>query len=104
MRVTIHGTVVAFRDDMYKTIVVESLEEPQNSFFKYTMMTICPNWQGTLPKLKDVGYFEFEEANAGDKYYNRETGEEGVYQYSDNYFITFVEEPKVTEKQKEFKF
>lgn len=43
MRVTIHGTVVAFRDDMYKTIVVESLEEPQNSFFKYTMMTICPN-------------------------------------------------------------
>jgi hypothetical protein len=42
------------------------------------MLTICPNWQGTLPKLGDRGFFEFEEVNSGEKYYARETGEEGT--------------------------
>lgn len=104
MRITIHGKVVGFRDAQYSKIVVETCENPITSFFKHIMMTVCPNWQGTLPKLGDVGYFEFEEVSAGEKYYNRETGEESEYQFPDNYFITFVEEPKIIESQKEFKF
>ena len=104
MRLTVHGKVVAYRDGQYKTFVLESFDEPDNSWYKYSMITICPNWQGTLPKLGDRGFFEFEEAKAGDSYYNRETGEEGIYQYTGNYFLTFVEEPQITESQKEFKF
>lgn len=43
MRTTIHGKVVAFRDGQYKTFVVESFDEPDNSWYKYSMLTICPN-------------------------------------------------------------
>lgn len=104
MRTTIHGRVVAFRDGQYKTFVVESFDEPDNSWYKYSMLTICPNWQGALPKLGDRGFFEFEEVNSGEKYYVRETGEEGTYLYSGNYFMNFIPEPQIVESQKEFKF
>ena len=104
MRAIIHGKVVAYRDGQYKTFVVESFDEPEKSWNKFSMLTICPNWQGTLPKLGDRGFFEYEEVNSGEKYYARETGEEGTYLYSGNYFMNFIEEPQVTESQKEFKF
>jgi hypothetical protein len=68
------------------------------------MLTICPNWQGVLPKLGDQGYFEVEEVKSGEKYYMRETGEENTYLYSGTYFINFIEEPQIVESQNEFKF
>jgi hypothetical protein len=68
------------------------------------MLTICPNWQGSLPKVQDQGFFEFEEVQGGDPYYNRETGEKSIYQYSGIYFLSFISEPQITESQKEFKF
>ena len=40
----------------------------------------------------------------GEKYYERETGEEGTYLYSGNYFMNFIEEPQTAESKKEFKF
>jgi hypothetical protein len=51
-----------------------------------------------------VGYFQFEEVRGGEKYYDRSTGEENIYQYSGIYFMDYVPEPQVVEQQKEFKF
>ena len=51
MRTTYHGRVVAFQDGQYKQIVVQNLDEPENSWNRYVMLTICPNWQGSLPKI-----------------------------------------------------
>lgn len=104
MRTTYHGRIVAFQDGQYKQLVVQNLDEPENSWDRYVMLTVCPNWQGILPKIWDIGYFEFEEVRGGDVYHNRETGEESIYQYSGTYFLTFIPEPQVTENQKEFKF
>ena len=104
MRTTYHGRVVAFQDGQYKQIVVQNLDEPENSWDRYVMLTICPNWQGSIPKIEEQGFFEFEEVQGGEKYYNRSTGTENIYQYSGVYFMGFVPEPQITESQKEFKF
>lgn len=104
MRITIHGKVVAYREAQYSKLVIESFDEPVTSVFKYIMMTICPNWQGIIPKLGNSGYFEYEEVQAGEPYYNRETGEISSYQFPDNYFINFIEDSTITITQKEFKF
>lgn len=104
MRTTYHGKVVAFQDGQYKQIVVQNLDEPENSWDRYVMLTICPNWLGNLPKIGDIGYFQFEEVRGGEKYYDRSTGEENIYQYSGIYFMDYVPEPQVVEQQKEFKF
>ena len=85
-------------------MVVQNLDEPENSWDRYIMLTICPNWQGSFPKIWDKGYFEFEEVQGGETYYNRSTGTEDIYQYSGIYFMGFIEEPQITENQKEFKF
>ena len=61
MRTTYHGRVVAFQDGQYKQIVVQNLDEPENSWDRYVMLTICPNWQGSIPKVQEQGFFEFEE-------------------------------------------
>lgn len=103
MRATYYGRVVAFQDGQYKQMVVQNLDEPENSWDRYIMLTICPNWMGQIPKINDVGYFEFEEVSAGEKYYCRETGEESIYSYSGVYFFNFIPMNN-TEEQKEFKF
>lgn len=68
------------------------------------MMTRCPNWQqiGTM-RIGDVGFVEYEIANAGDTYYNRNTGTTCVYNYSGNYFINFIKKDEEND-YKEFKF
>ena len=43
MRTTYHGRVVAFQDGQYKQIVVQNLDESENSWDRYVMLTICPN-------------------------------------------------------------
>lgn len=104
VRVTIHGLVVAYQEGQYKQIVIKNLDESENSWNRYIMMTICPNWQGLLPKLNDSGYFEYEEVKSGENYFNLITGTVEMYKYSSCYFINYVKEPEVVEQQKEFKF
>lgn len=104
MRRTVYGTIVAYQEGQYKQMVIKNLDELENSWDRYIMMTICPNWQGVLPKLNDTGYIEFEEVKGGDNYFRVTTGNIDTYKYSGCYFLNFIKEPEIIESKKEFKF
>lgn len=67
------------------------------------MMTICPNWQGNIPKLGDMGFFEFEEVQGGQEFFKVTTGEFDKYKYNGCYFLNFIEQ-KEQIINKDFKF
>lgn len=103
MRITILGQLVASQDGQYQQIVIRNLDEQENSYSRYIMMTICPNWQGTIPKLGDVGYFEFEEVQGGQQFFKIATGEFNVYKYNGCYFLNFIKQQESI-INKDFKF
>lgn len=103
MRVTLLGQLVALQEGQYKQIVIKNLDEQESSWTRYTMMTICPNWQGKIPELGDVGYFEFEEVQGGQQFFKASTGEFDMYKYNGCYFLNFVEQ-KEQIINKDFKF
>ena len=103
MKVTFHGKLVAKLDEQYTTMVFQNLDEPDNSLLKYITVTRLPNWTGVMPELNDVGFLECEYVNAGDNYYQRNTGNKETYKYTQCYFISFTKQ-KEENKVKEFKF
>lgn len=103
MRVILLGQLVALQEGQYKQIVIKNLDEQESSWTRYTMMTICPNWQGKIPELGDVGYFEFEEVQGGQQFFKASTGEFDMYKYNGCYFLNFVEQ-KEQIINKDFKF
>ena len=103
MRVTVLGQLVALQEGQYKQIVIKNLDEQESSWTRYTMMTICPNWQGKIPELGDIGYFEFEEVQGGQQFFKASTREFDMYKYNGCYFLNFVEQ-KEQIINKDFKF
>lgn len=103
MRVTVLGQLVALQEGQYRQIVIKNLDEQESSWTRYTMMTICPNWQGKIPELGDIGYFEFEEVQGGQQFFKASTGEFDMYKYNGCYFLNFVEQ-KEQITNKDFKF
>ena len=103
MRVTVLGQLVALQEGQYRQIVIKNLDEQESSWTRYTMMTICPNWQGKIPELGDIGYFEFEEVQGGQQFFKASTGEFDMYKYNGCYFLNFVEQ-KEQIINKDFKF
>ena len=103
MRITLKGKVVAFQDGQYRQIVIQNFDEQENSWSRYTTMTICPNWQGRIPILGDEGFFELEEVQGGQQFFKASTGEFDMYKYNGCYFLNFIEH-KEQIINKDFKF
>lgn len=104
MKNTIAAKLVAICDDTYTKYVFQNTAEPENSKYRYLMLTRCPNWQYYKPlKVGDEGYVEYEIAIAGEEYYNYHTNKSEVYSQTALYFINFI--PKQSEDNvKEFNF
>ena len=93
MKQTIKVKLLAERDGIYKTFVFQNLDKEDTDTFKYITVTMCPNWQYPHKiKLGDVGYLEYEYAEAGEYYYEPATGCEKQYKYSAFYFMNFIKE------------
>lgn len=92
MKVTIRGKLVAKLDEQYTTMVFQNLDEPNNSLLRYITVTKLPNWTGINPEIGDIGFIECEYVNAGDEYYQRNTGNKEMYKYTQCYFLNFVKE------------
>ena len=100
---TILGKLVAKQDDVYKNYVFQNLDQADNSLFKYTTVTICPNWQyNENIKIGDIGFVEYDLVEAGEEYFKRDCGETRQYNFSTYYFINFI--PKKEEINKELNF
>ena len=70
---------------------------------RYITTTKPPNWSGQLPELNDVGFIECEYVDAGDEYYQRNTGTKERYNYTQCYFLNFIKEKEKIES-KSYKF
>ena len=92
MKVTIRGKLVAKLDEQYTTMVFQNLDEPNNSLLRYITVTKLPNWTGVNPEIGDIGFIECEYVNAGDEYYQRNTGNKEMYKYTQCYFLNFIKE------------
>lgn len=103
MRTTFLGEVVAIRPGQYTTYVFKNLDEPNNSLLRYFTVTKLPNWDCPLLEIGDVGYVECDYVEAGDSYFQSNTGQTERYNYTVCYLIHFIEKQEQI-KQKEFNF
>ena len=97
MKTTIRGKLVAKLDEQYTTMVFQNLDEPNNSILRYVTVTKLPNWTGSIPDIGDTGFLECEYVNAGDEYYQRNTGSKEVYKYTQCYFLNFIKDKEKIE-------
>lgn len=92
MKVTIRGKLVARLDEQYASMVFQNLDEPNNSLLRYVTVTKLPNWTGKTPEIGDTGFLECEYVNAGEEYYQRDTGSKEIYKYTQCYFLNFIKD------------
>ena len=103
-KITIHGTLVAKQDGIYKNYVFKNIDEEDKSLYKYITVTQCPNWQNVENiKIGDTGFVTFEYAKAGDEYLEVSTNTIKQFKYTAFYFMNFIKDIKNT-KDKNYKF
>lgn len=103
MRTTFRGKLLAEQDDFYKNYVFQNLDEKTDSMLRYITVTRLPNWNGEEPKIGDTGFIECEYVEAGDEYFQRNTGSREQYRYTSCYFLNFIKDKEKAE-YKEYKF
>ena len=84
--------MVAKQDDFYPLFVFQNLDECDNSLLRYVTVTLLPNWNGKIPEMGDIGFLSCEYVDAGDEYYQRNTGVRETYRYTQCYFLNFIKE------------
>lgn len=98
--ITVKAQLVAKEKDLfdYTTYVFKCLEDNIPFGKKYIMCTRVPNWQAKDVDIGDVGYLEYEEVQAGDKWFNPQDNTYTPYKYTNIYFIKFIEQKDNSKK------
>lgn len=98
---TVFGQLVASEADGmgYITYVFKTLEPNAPFGHKYIMLTRVRNWEHRNLEIGEIGYVTYEEVEAGkDTYYDRMTDSMVKYNYTNIYFIKFVEKKEDNSK------
>ena len=104
MKTTIRAKLEAYNDGIYKQLVFSNPNLDPNNELYYITVVMCPNWNyNEKLDIGDIGFLEYEYAEAGNSYYNPHTNNYETYKYTSHYFINFVKE-KTRDNVKEFKF
>lgn len=90
---TIKGKLVAKKDGIY-TIYVFELENNE-----YVMCTQLPNWDVPTLTKGEIGFVTYEDAVAGEKYFNPRTGMFDIYNYTNTYFKNFIKDEEKINKE-----
>lgn len=77
--------LVANKDDRYTMYVFQNLETK-----KYIMCTRMPNWQVPDVQPGSIGFLKYAIVQAGEDYYNPQSGETSKFKYSNVYFVNFI--------------
>lgn len=88
---TYHVKLIQKKEGIYTIYVF------QNDEGEYLMCTKLPNWGVYNIKKGDTGFLTITYAVAGQKYYERSTGEEKIYKFDQCYFKEFVHDEKMGE-------
>lgn len=93
---TVKCQVVAKANCLYKSLVIQDLSNDN-----YLMLTVFPNWQGLIPEVGDVGFIEFEFAEAGKtEWFNKNLAEFNIYKNTYLVFKQFVKSSEIIENNK----
>lgn len=84
---TIRCRIVEVSKGTYSTLVVQDLQS-----LNFYMITVFPNWQNAIPDKNDKGFIEFEFAEAGTSYYNKDTKKHDTYLNTHFIFKNFINE------------
>lgn len=82
--------LLAVRDEVYSIYVFKNLDTNT-----YVMCTKLPNWQTPNVSIGDEGFLSYQDVVAGEEYYNPLTQTSHVYNYSNVYFMNFVQETEI---------
>ena len=93
------GKLVASQEDFYSQFVFQNLDEQDDSLLRYITVTKLPNWDIPRLEIGDIGFVQCEYVDAGDRYYERSTGNTEIYKYTSCYFINFIKEKEKIEKK-----
>lgn len=61
----------------------------------YLMCTKLPNWQTSNVSVGDEGFLNYEEVKAGEEYFNPATETKHIYNYSNIYFVNFLQKSEI---------
>ena len=89
---TTHATLITLKSGIYTVYVF------QQDTGEYLMCTKLPNWGAYDINIGDSGFLTYEFANAGEEYFDRETGEKRIYKFTNIYFKDFIKDVEKTEK------
>ena len=104
MLLTIKCKILIIQNAQYSHIIVDDLNRNADDELKYVDVVLLPNWEPQEIQVGDVGFLQFESVTGGEtKYKNRNTNEDCIYAYSNNYFIRFTKEIEKCEQEK-YKF
>ena len=94
--IAIKAILLAKKSGMFTVYVFKNLDTSE-----YVMCTKLPNWDFGDLSIGSIGFLTYENAIAGEKYFNPRTQTYGIYNYTKMYFKNFIEDnPNNTEEIK----
>ena len=87
--IAIHAKLIAKKNGLYTIYVFINLSNNE-----YIMCTKLPNWDFGDISIGTSGYLVYENAIAGEKYFNPKSQQFEVYNYTKLYFKNFIEDIK----------
>lgn len=86
----IHVKLLACRLGVYTQYVFQNLDDKS-----YIMCTKLPNWQVPEIQIGDTGFLEYQEVKSGDQYFDPTSQQMMYYNYSNIYFINFIQKTDI---------
>lgn len=91
--IIIKAKLLAKKTGIYSVYVFKNLDTSE-----YVMCTKLPNWDFGDINIGEEGFLTFENAIAGEKYFNPKSQTFGIYNYTKTYFKNFIQDTKKNEK------
>jgi hypothetical protein len=92
--IAINAKLVAKKSGMYTVYVFQNLQNNE-----YIMCTKLPNWDFGDISIGSKGFLTYENAIAGEKYFDPKNGNFQTYNYTKLYFKNFIEELENNNKE-----
>lgn len=86
----IEAKLLAIKEGNYTVYVFKNLDNGH-----YLMCTKLPNWQTSNVSVGDEGFLNYQEVSAGEEYFNPGTETKHVYNYSNIYFVNFLQKSEI---------
>lgn len=87
--IAIYAKLLAKKDGLYTIYVFQNLINNE-----YIMCTKLPNWDFGNISIGTTGFLTYENAIAGEKYFDPKSQSFGTYNYTKLYFKNFIEDIK----------